>query len=138
MKVIYVISILIIYLEMLYKAIILKSGNILLRLDGSKFWNINRIQYDDNLLSVDNPSAHYGMTYNPAGSKFFIGSGHKESGEGEVVKSLIIKVDNKKIDISRQISGKKITVEKISQIKELLVKYSFVLEENILLSLNKI
>ena len=112
------------------KSIYLSSGNIKLRLEASKRWNINRIERNGELLSVDNPSAHYGMTYSPEGSKFFIGSGHTESGEGEVVESLKIWIDGKETPAAEKMSGNVIAMEKVSKILAFTVKYSFRLENN--------
>lgn len=117
-------------MEGIPKSIFLSSGNIKLRLDAAKRWNINRIERDGELLSVDNPSAHYGMTYNPEGSNFFIGSGHTESGEGEVVESLKIWIDGKETAPAEKMSGNVIAMEKVSKVRAFTVKYSLRLENN--------
>lgn len=112
------------------KSITLESGKVKVRLDSRKFWNINRIEWQNELLSVDNPSAHYGMTFNPGGSNFFIGSGHNESGETEIVESLQILIDGKETVPAAKMTGKKIEMEKVSRIKAFTVKYSLRLEND--------
>jgi hypothetical protein len=116
------------------KSITLESGKVRVRLDSLKRWNINRIEWQNRLFGVDNPGSHYGIAYQPQGSKFFIGSGHDESGVGEKFISLKIKVDNKEVTPKENvvIKGKKIEVEKISQITNLHIKYNFSIENDIL------
>ena len=70
------------------------------------------------------------MTYNPEGSTFFIGSGHTESGEGEVVESLKIWIDGKETAPAETMSGNVIAMEKVSKVHAFTVKYSFRLEDN--------
>jgi hypothetical protein len=116
------------------KSITLESGKVRVRLDSLKRWNINKIEWQNRLFGIDNPGAHYGIAYQPQGSQYFIGSGHDESGVGEKFISLKIKVDNKEVTPVDNvvIKGKKIEVEKISQITDLNVKYYFCIENDIL------
>ena len=113
-------------------SIVMQAKDIKVRLDRRKRWNINRIELDGRLLSVDNPSAHYGMTFNPEGTKFFIGSGHKESGKSEDVESLKIRIDGRETAPAPQRAGKSIEVEKVSRILAFTVKYSLRLQNDTL------
>lgn len=110
----------------------LEAGNLLLRLDGRKVWNINSIKWNSRLYGVDGPNAHYGMVYQPQGSKYWIGSGHRESGISEQLASLKITVDGKEVvPVAKQrISGKKIQVDKVSYVTDFVVNYSFTVEKN--------
>ena len=116
------------------QSITLESGNIRIRLDGRKRWNMNRIEWKNQLMGIDQTGAHYGTTYQPKGSRYFIGSGHDESGKGEDVISLKIVVDNKEIIPQEKltIKGKKIEVTKLSKITSLEVKSQFVVENDII------
>ena len=71
------------------QSIMMESGNIRVRLDAKKRWNINRIEYCNELLGKDSPGAHYGMTCRPRHLKYAVGSGHEETGFGEKVNSFI-------------------------------------------------
>ena len=79
------------------QSITLESGNVRIRLDGKKRWNVNKIEWKNRLFGIDTPGAHYGTAYQPQNSKFFIGSGHDESGVGEKLVSLKISADDKEI-----------------------------------------
>ena len=116
------------------KSIFLESGNVKIRLDQKKRWNINRIEYQNQLLGVDYSHAHYGMTCRPKNFKFGVGSGHDESGIGEKFLSLKITADGKAITPIKNvvIKGKKIEVEKQSMILSLKVKYKIIIENDIL------
>ena len=116
------------------KSITLESGNVKIRLDHKKRWNINRIEYKNQLFGVDYPEAHYGMTCRPKNFKFGVGSGHDESGFGEKFLSLKISVDNKEITPQKDIviKGKKIVIEKESSILSIKVKYQITIENDIL------
>ena len=111
------------------KSIELESGKVSLRLDARKMWNINRVTWDGNQLGVDGAGSHYGMAFQPQQSKYFIGSGHRESGIGEELIQLKITVDGKDVTPvnGKKISGKSITVTKESNISDFLVNYSFTL-----------
>ena len=116
-------------------SIILSNGKVMLKLDSLKFWNINRIDILENgkkrNFGIDNSSSHYGMVYREQGSPFFIGSGHCESGKCEQVTSLRIFVDGKEVKPGKEtIQGKKIRVEKVSNVGPFSVRYSFELNEN--------
>ena len=116
------------------QSIMLESGDLKVRLDGRKRWNMNRIEYQGELLSVDSPNAHYGMTCRPIDFKYAVGSGHEETGFGEKVVSLKIFSDGKEIVPQENISvcGSKIKVEKVSKILDLNVKYDILIENNII------
>ncbi len=116
------------------QSIMLDSGDLKVRLDGRKRWNMNRIEYLGELLCVDNPNAHYGMTCRPADFKYAVGSGHEESGYGEKVVSLKIYCDSKEIVPQKNtpVRGKKIKVEKVSKILDLDVKYDILIEKNVI------
>lgn len=116
------------------QSITLESGNVRVRLDGRKRWNMNRIEWKNRLFCVDDASSHYGTSYQPQGSKFFIGSGHDESGVGEEFISLKIVADGKEVTPVEKtvIKGKKIEVEKISKITALNVKSKFSIENDII------
>lgn len=116
------------------QSIMLESGNIKVRLDGRKRWNMNRIEYKNELLCVDNPHAHYGMTCRPADFKYAVGSGHEETGFGEKVVSVRFFVDGKEVFPQENIPlcGKKIKVEKVSKILDINVVYDIFIENNII------
>ena len=116
------------------QSIMLESGDLKVRLDGRKRWNMNRIEYLGELLCVDKPNAHYGMTCRPTDFKYAVGSGHEESGYGEKVVSLKIYCDGREIMPQKNISvcGKKIKVEKVSKILDLNVKYDILIENNVI------
>lgn len=115
-------------------SIMLESGNVKVRLDAKKRWNINRIEWKKHLMGVDFPGAHYGIVYKRYGSKFAIGTGHDESGIGEEVISLKIFADNREItpEENQVIRGKTIRIEKISRIADLSARAITVIEKDIL------
>ena len=85
------------------QSITVESGNVRIRLDARKRWNINRIEWKNSLCGVDTPGAHYGAVYRPADSRFPIGTGHDESGVGEKLLSLKIFSDGREITPSGKI-----------------------------------
>lgn len=115
------------------QSIAIKCGNVDLRLDGAKRWNINSVKINGEVFGIDNPGSHYGMTYMPLNAGGFVGSGHTETGEAEIVKSMTFTVDGKIVPVTNKIAAKKsFHMEKISIIKDFDVIYSFSLENNIL------
>ena len=100
------------------QSITLKSGEVSVRLDGKKRWNMNRIEYQGELLCVDYPHAHYGMVCRPDKWKNGVGSGHDETGFAEQLVSLKIFADGKEVLPQKDITvqGKNIRVEKVSKI----------------------
>ena len=116
------------------QSITLESGNIRIRLDSRKFWNMNRIEWKNHLLGVDQKGAHYGIAYQPQGEKFFIGSGHDESGKTEKLISLEIFADGKKVTPVENtvIRGKEIQINKISGITDLQVKTMIVIQNDMI------
>ena len=111
----------------------MKSGNVKIRLDSRKRWNMNRIEWKGSLLCLDAPGAHYGMTYRPHGSPHFIGSGHTESGIGEKVLDIHFFVDGKEVTPGKELlSGKVIGMKKVSQVHDLKVTYSFEIKNDII------
>ena len=114
------------------QSVTLESGSVRVRLDGRKRWNMNRIEYQGQLLCVDNSHAHYGMTCRPHNFKFGVGSGHDESGFVEEALSVKIYADGKEIVPQKDVivSGKNIKVEKISKILDIDVKYIIILEND--------
>jgi hypothetical protein len=115
-------------------SIILESGNVRVRLDSRKRWNMNRIEYKGELLCVDNSHSHYGAVCRPIDFKFGVGSGHDESGFAEQVDSLKIFADGQEIKPQKNIpvTGKKIEVEKHSKLLTISVKYRIVLENDLI------
>ena len=105
-----------------------------IRLDGRKRWNMNRIEYKNELLCIDSPQAHYGMTCRPVDFKYAVGSGHEETGFGEKVVSVRFFVDGKEVFPQENIPlcGKKIKVEKVSKILDINVSYDILMENNII------
>ena len=102
------------------QSITIESGNVRIRLDAKKRWNINRIEWKNTLCGVDTPGAHYGAVYRPVDSRFPIGTGHDESGVGEKLLSLKIFSDGREITPSGKIiRGKQIRIERISDIADL-------------------
>ena len=116
------------------QSIMLESGAVRVRLDGRKRWNMNRIEYKNNLICVDNPNAHYGMTCRPIDLKYAVGSGHEETGFGEEVVSVKIFSDGKEVIPQKNITikSKKIQVEKVSKILAINVKYIIILENDVI------
>jgi hypothetical protein len=116
------------------ESITIASGNVKIRLDKAKRYNINRIEYKNQLLGVDYSHAHYGMTCRPKGFKFGVGSGHDESGFTEEFISLKITVDNKVVTPIKNVvmKGKKVVIEKESFILSIFVKYKITIENDIL------
>lgn len=114
------------------KSIEIESGKVRLRLAAEKVWNINRIEWNGNQLGVDSAGAHYGMAFQPQQSRFYIGSGHRESGIGEELIRLSIEVDGKAVtpENGKKITGKKITVSKESTVSDFVVNYSFTLADD--------
>lgn len=116
------------------QSVVMESGNLKVRLDGRKFWNINRIEWAGELVGVDQTGAHYGTAYQPEGSKFFIGSGHDESGESEKVTSIRFFIDDEhETDVKKTlISAAVVGMEKESLIGDFKIKYKFFIDHNIL------
>ena len=115
------------------QSITIESGNVRIRLDAKKRWNMNRIEWKNNLLGVDTPGAHYGAVYRPADGRFPIGTGHDESGIGEKLLSLKIFADGKEIVPSdKVIRGKQVRVERLSDIADLASKTCAVIENDII------
>ena len=115
------------------ESIAMTCGDIRIRLDARKRWNINRIEWKGQLVCIDARGAHYGMTCRPEGSRYFIGSGHTESGKGEEVLSVKLFADGKEVVPGTEpISGKTIGMEKRSKIHEFDVKYTFEIKDGIL------
>ena len=116
------------------QSITLESGNIRIRLDGRKFWNMNRIEWKNHLLGIDEKGAHYGIAYQPQNSRFFIGSGHGESGKTEKLISLEIFADGKKTVPTENaiVKGSKIQIDKVSEITGLQVKTRIVVENDVI------
>ncbi|MBQ9501745.1 MAG: hypothetical protein IJU70_06285 [Lentisphaeria bacterium] len=114
-------------------SITVESGNIRLRLDAGKRWNINRIEWKNTLCGIDTPGAHYGAVYRPADGKFPIGTGHDESGVGEKLLSLKIFSDGREIAPSGKIiRGKQIRIERISDIADLSSQTTAVIENDVI------
>ena len=116
------------------ESILLESGNVRIRLDSKKRWNINRIEWKNHLMGVDFPGAHYGIVYKRLGSKFAIGTGHDESGIGEELISLKIFADHKEItpEKNQVIRGNTIRIEKVSRIADLSARSITVIQNDIL------
>ncbi len=116
------------------QSITLESGKVRIRLDGKKRWNVNRIEWKDQLLGVDFLGAHYGVVYRPVTSKHPIGTGHDESGIGEKLLSLKIYADRNEVIPAegKVIKGKVIRVERTSQIADLATKTSLIIENDII------
>lgn len=116
------------------QSITLESGNVRVRLDGKKRWNINRIEWKNNLFGVDFPGAHYGAVHRPTSSKYPIGTGHDESGIGEKLTSLRIFADHKAVILEegKIIKGKHIRVERVSQIADLSSRTSLIIENDVM------
>ncbi|MBR2441142.1 MAG: hypothetical protein IKB25_13165 [Lentisphaeria bacterium] len=116
------------------QSIMMESGNIRVRLDAKKRWNINRIEYCNELLGKDSSGAHYGMTCRPRHLKYAVGSGHEETGFGEKVVSIKFFADDKEVFPEKNvvIRGKKLNVEKVSTVLSLTVKYRFTIENDMI------
>ena len=116
------------------QSITLESGNIRIRLDGKKRYNINRIEWKNQICAIDSPYAHYGMTCRPRDFQYAVGSGHEETGFGEKILSIHFLVDEKNIipQENSPLNGKRIKMVKISKILDLKVKYELSVENGVL------
>ena len=115
------------------QSITVESGNIRIRLDAKKRWNINRIEWKNTLCGVDTPGAHYGAVYRPIDSRFPIGTGHDESGVGEKLLSLKIYADGKEfIPSDKVIRGNQIKIERISDIADLSSQTTAIIENDVI------
>ncbi|MGN0871134.1 MAG: hypothetical protein ACI4UV_08090 [Victivallales bacterium] len=115
------------------QSIEMESGKLKVRLDARKKWNINRIEWNGHLCGIDATGAHYGMAYQPYGSRFFIGSGHNESGLSERVMKITFFADGRKIaSCNQKICGKTVSMEKVSKVEAFTVRYSFSIRDDIL------
>jgi hypothetical protein len=116
------------------QSVMLEAGNVRVRLDGKKRWNINRIEYQNEQLGTDLPNAHYGMTCRPHDFKYAVGSGHEETGYGEEVVSVKFYADGAEVQPKQGVAvrGKKLQVVKVSNILSLKVKYTIRIENDII------
>ena len=124
----------VVFADMPPPSVVMESGNLKVRLDGRKFWNINRIEWNGTLVGVDQAGAHYGTAYQPEGSKFFIGSGHDESGKSEKVSSIRFFIDEgHEPDVKNPIIRAAVVgMEKESVIGDFNIRYKFFIDNNIL------
>ncbi len=124
----------VVFADMPPQSVVMESGNLKVRLDGRKFWNINRIVWEEQVVGVDQSGAHYGVAYQPGGSKFFIGSGHDESGKSEKLNAIRFFIDDgQEMPVkSSVIRAAVVGMEKESQIADFNVKYRFFIDHNIL------
>ena len=114
-------------------SITVSCGDVTLRLDKAKRWNINSVKLKNEQLGLDTPGAHYGMTHMVRGSKGFIGSGHIETGIVEEVKSIRFFVDSTETEPAGNMRAKQnFYMEKVSVIGNFEATYSFSLENNII------
>ena len=116
------------------QSIMLESGNVRIRLDGKKRWNVNRIEWKKQLMGVDFAGAHYGVVYRPVTSKHPIGTGHDESGIGEKLLSLKIYADHSEVvpENGKIIKGNVIRVERTSQIADIATKTCLIIENDMI------
>ena len=115
------------------KSIAIKVGDVDLRLDAAKRWCINSIKVKGNVFGIDNPGSHYGMVYFGQGAKGFIGSGHTETGAGEVVESVTFIIDGKECPPAEKMTAaKEFVMSKVSTIGDLSVTYTFSLKDRTL------
>lgn len=119
---------------MLPKSLLLKAGDVMVRLDSRKFCNINRIVYKKQILCIDTGDAHYGTVCNIKGSGGFVGSGHTETGHKEKVLKLEITIDDQKIDpmAKRWAAGKKVCIRKQSKLRDFMLDYKLIIENNVI------
>jgi len=109
-----------------------KSGDVLIRIDGPKMWTISRIEYKDTLLGVEDSA--YGTVF-----KFtdigFLGTGHfldRPDGK-ENVKQLDFYADGKKLDNPpEQLNVKSFRLHKTSTILDCNLDSSVILHDNII------
>ena len=116
------------------QSITIESGNVRVRLDGKKRWNINKIEWKNRLFGIDEGGAHYGTAFQPQGSKFFIGSGHDESGRSEKLNSIRFFIDDRQEMPVKSpiIRAAVVGMTKESQIADFKVRYRFFIDHNIL------
>jgi len=121
------------------RSISAKCGNVELRFDARKFWNINSIIYKGEHMTTDFTGSHYGMTYTVPGLKGFIGSGHTETGVSEVVKSLRFVIDGKEtVPAEKLPEGKTLHMEKHSIIGNFDVIYTLIVKDDVIKEITRI
>ena len=99
-------------------------GDVTLKFDSRKCWNINRIDYKGTPLTVDNAGSHFGVVASFPDRSGFVGSGHRETGFAEEIRDYIIRIDGREIDPESiadgaELSGSSLLVEKISRLRGL-------------------
>lgn len=122
--------------EELPDSIFISAGKTVLRLDKTKRWHINCINYANRRMCLDSPGAHYGTVFSYPDAPGFCGSGHTETGYVEEVQSFAIWQDGREISAEElkraPVMGRKIQMEKRSVIRDFSIVYRFTLFENIL------
>lgn len=111
----------------------IECGLLKLRLDSSKFWNINGIIYDGEAVSVDLSGAHWGTVAKFKGIGF-IGSGHTEN-ECEKVIDLKIFADGNYIppqDLHIPLKCTELKVQKKFSLKEITFNYTIDVKDDII------
>ena len=76
-----------------------KVGNVEVRFDRRKAWNLNRIDFKGVRLGIDLPGAHYGTVFKFPGVGF-IGSGHTEN-ETEAVEQVQFVADGQQVPVEK-------------------------------------
>lgn len=112
----------------------INCGKIKIRLGADVFWNMNRLIYNELPISVDSRGAYWGTVINFPGIGF-VGSGHKESGNSEIIISMKMFADDKyispkDIEQSREIKCNKFRMIKQAQIIDVIFTYTLIIKNN--------
>jgi hypothetical protein len=77
------------------KSVLIECGDLRVRFDSLKAWNMNRVEFKGTRLGVDNSGSHYGTVFSIPGLGF-IGTGHREH-ETEAVERLAFYLDDRPV-----------------------------------------
>ncbi len=106
----------------------LETDHYTLPIDAASGWTIEKMFFNDHQFGLSN--GHYGTVLIPKGGKWW-GTGHKEGGR-EIVQSLSLTVDGKATPIKKNgtVSGKRISLIKVSTIWKFKVQVEIVLSDD--------
>jgi hypothetical protein len=114
-------------------SVTIHCGKLNVRLGAATFWNINRIQYDNVLVSVDSRGAYWGTVFMFPGVGF-VGSGHTENKDYEKVQDIKIFADGKYISPdssnANEIKCSEFKMIKHSRVKNITFTYNLVIKSD--------
>lgn len=114
-----------------------ECGNIKVRYDIKKAWNLNLIEYKGEMICIDKPGAHYGTVFNFSGVGF-IGSGHVEN-ETEEVQKLEIWIDGtekpfKSLTNDELLKAKKeFKTRRVSKVRDFIITDQVVIKDDLII-----